>query len=68
MTAQIQREIENLQEYKDMLSEILNKDIIDIQVVKNDKGIWEVLYFWPHFWWFRNRSRMDYETFKRLKD
>ncbi len=62
------REIENLPEHKELLSKILDKEIIDIQVVKNRNGIWEVLYFWPDFWWFQKRARMDYEVFKRLKD
>jgi len=69
MTPQIKGEIENLQEHKDFLSELLDKNIVDIQVQRNRHcRTWEVVYFWPDFWWFRKRARMDYEVFKRLRD
>jgi len=65
MTAQIKREIENLQEYKDKLSEFTGEVIVDIQVQKNRFGKWEVLYFWKDFWWFRKRSRIEYNLFMK---
>jgi len=67
MTASIKREIENLQEHKDFLSGLLDKEIVDIQVQRNrTQHTWEVVYFWPTFLWFRGRGRMDYEVFKLL--
>lgn len=66
MTAQIKREIENLPEYKEKLSEITGVEIVDIQVQKNRFGKWEILYFWPDFWWFRKRSRIEYHLFMKM--
>ena len=69
MTAQIKRKIENLPEYKEKLSELTGVKIIDIQCVKNRFNKWEILYFWPDFWWFKKRSRIEFNLFmKMMKD
>lgn len=57
----------NTEENRKILSKALNKNIVDIQVWKKRNGIeYEVLYFWPTIWWFRDRKRIDLKVFKNI--